>query len=120
MNHYETTCAIRKPFSNLNSFFNPLKQNSYPWITACSSERKQNSSRKFSKFLDGVGKVSPSGWAHLYLSVYFYNMFLCQWEKGEYEEGGEKEWELTLCLKIDVLWSIDNPMPELTLNLLHR
>jgi hypothetical protein len=33
-----------------------------------------------------MGKVSPIGWSHLYLSADFHNMFLCQKEKGEYEE----------------------------------
>jgi hypothetical protein len=57
---------------------------------------------------------------HLYRSANFHKMLLCQWEKGEYEEGGRKGWELTLCLKIDILWSIDNSMSELTLNPHHR
>ncbi len=39
-------------------------------------------------------------------------------KKGEYEEGGEKGWELTLCLRTDILWSRGNPMPELTLTAL--
>jgi hypothetical protein len=36
-------------------------------------------------------------------------------EKGEYEEGGGKGWEMTLRLRIDILWSMGNPMPKLTL-----
>jgi hypothetical protein len=39
-------------------------------------------------------------------------------EKGEYEEGGGKGWELTLCLRIDILWSM-GLMPELTFTPLH-
>jgi hypothetical protein len=38
-------------------------------------------------------------------------MFLCQKEKEEYEKG----WELTLCLGLAIVWSMGNPMPELTL-----
>jgi hypothetical protein len=43
-----------------------------------------------------------------------------KWEKSlkikrEYEERGGNGWELTLCLRIDILWSMGNPMPELTL-----
>jgi hypothetical protein len=33
----------------------------------------------------------------------------CHYEKGEYEEGGWKGWRLTLCLRVDILWSMDNP-----------
>ncbi len=40
-------------------------------------------------------------------------------EKGEYEEGEGKGWELTLCLRLDILWIMVNPMPELTLTQLH-
>jgi hypothetical protein len=56
----------------------------------------------------GVGKISPIGWAHLYLSANFQNPILC---KHKYREVGGKGWELTLCLWIDISWSMGNLMP---------
>ncbi len=52
-------------------------------------------------------------WANFHLSAKFQND---QEKKGEYGEGGGKGWELTLCLWIDILWSmgLGNPKPELT------
>jgi hypothetical protein len=45
------------------------------------------------------------------------------YEQGEYKEGGGKCRELTLCLRIDTLWSmgiVGNPMPELNLTPPHN
>ncbi len=47
-------------------------------------------------------------------SVCYSNFQNNKQEKGE-GEGAWKGWELTLCLWIDILWSMGNPMPELTL-----
>ncbi len=64
----------------------------------------------------GVGwERSPNGWAQLNQSVDFHNIFFMSIGKGEYKEGGGLGWELSLCLRIDILWSSGNPMPELTL-----
>jgi|688.fasta_scaffold2634428_1 hypothetical protein len=41
-------------------------------------------------------------------------MFFSPLEKGEYRKGRGKGWELTACLRIDVLRSKGNRMPELT------
>ncbi len=35
--------------------------------------------------------------------------------KGRVQGRGEEGWELTLCLRIDILWSTGNPMLELAL-----
>jgi hypothetical protein len=55
------------------------------------------------------------GWAQLNQSVDFHNIFFMSIGKGEYKEGGGLWWELSLCLRIDILWSSGNLMPELTL-----
>ncbi len=69
----------------------------------------------------GAWKDSPIGWSHLNLVANFHNMFLCQYENEEYEEGGGKGWELTLCLGQPLYgaWALINPMPELTLTSRH-
>ncbi len=61
----------------------------------------------------------PYGWAQLNQSVDFQNIFFMSIGKEEYKEGGGLGWELSLCLRIDILWSSGNPMPELTLTPLH-
>jgi hypothetical protein len=67
-----------------------------------------------------MGKVSRIGWPHLYLiAIISITRFLLQQEKGEYEEGGGKGWELTLCLTNDIFWVMHNPMPEFSLTPLH-
>ncbi len=58
-----------------------------------------------------IRKISAFDWAQLYLSANFQNNKL---EKGVWEGRG-KGWELTLFLWIDILWGMDNPLPELTL-----
>ncbi len=65
----------------------------------------------------GEGKSSPIGWAHLYLSANFQDN---RKETGQYGEGGGKGWDLTLCLWVDILWSLGNPLPELSLTQRHR
>ncbi len=68
-----------------------------------------------------VGKVSPNGLAHVYLSANYHYMFLMSIGKGRVRgrgRGWEGVRELTLFLRI---WSmgLGNPMSELTLTPLH-
>jgi hypothetical protein len=70
----------------------------------------------------GVGwERSPNGWPwpQLNKSVDFHNIFFMSIGKGEYKEWGGLRWELSLCLRIDILWSSGSPMPELNLTPLH-
>jgi hypothetical protein len=54
----------------------------------------------------GMEKVSPIGWAHLYLSA----------NNGTTNRKRRKWWKLALCLRTYILRRMGNPMPELTLN----
>ncbi len=47
----------------------------------------------------------------------FTNTQLFKNGKGKVREGGGKGWvlNLTLCLRMDILWGMGNPMSELTL-----
>ncbi len=61
----------------------------------------------------GEGKISPIGWAHLYLSVNFKNRFF--YVNTSTEKGKGRCEQLILWLWKDISWSMGNPMPELTL-----
>jgi hypothetical protein len=56
----------------------------------------------------GVGKVSPIGWAHYYLSANNGQPI----GKGRVRRGGGKGRELTLCFRIDMLWSMGIGQPR--------
>ncbi len=56
-----------------------------------------------------------SYWLGTYLSANIHKMIFLSIGKGKYKEREGKGWELTLYLRINILWSMGNPMPELTL-----
>ncbi len=61
----------------------------------------------------GVGKISPIGWAHLYLSANFQNRIFMSTQVQSRGRERDEHWELTLRLGIDIAWWImENPMSE--------
>ncbi len=94
----------------------------HPWIYQDAFVQRQKWTEELASptWLHPQATAANLSWAHLYMSANFCNILPMSIGKGRvYEKRGGKGSEMNLCLRIAILWSMGNPMPELTLTQLH-